>query len=62
MPLIDDDSDLEVVPMELRLDHATIVWLARLMHVTGTHPNEIVSSMLRDIRTDDERAHSETRH
>ena len=43
--------------MELALDRATIAWLARLMHVTGTHPSEIVASMLRDIRADDEQAH-----
>ena len=57
MPALEDDNDLEVVPMELALDRATIAWLARLMHVTGTHPSEIVASMLRDIRADDEQAH-----
>jgi hypothetical protein len=52
----------ETLPIEL--DRETIVWLARLSRVTGSHPAKIIASMLRDIRVDDERAHaiSQTHH
>ena len=54
----------EVVPLDLELDAATIAWLARLARTVNAHPADIVSSMLRDIRIDDEAADAvgETKH
>ena len=46
-----------IVP--LALDQATDAWLKRLARVTGDPPHEIVLSMLRQIRIDDEMAHGE---
>ena len=46
-------DDVEIFPAQLPLDPETIAWLARLHRATGTHPNEIIASMLRDIREDD---------
>ena len=48
-------DDVEIFPAQLPLDQATIAWLARLHRVTGDHPNEMIASMLRQIREDDER-------
>lgn len=45
--------------MPLPLDPETELWLQRLARVTGDPPAEIVLSMLRDIRIDDEAAHGE---
>jgi hypothetical protein len=56
-----DEEDLEVFPAELRLDGATLRWLARLERLTGAHPNQIIASMLRDIRRDDEAANASDR-
>lgn len=53
-----EEDDVEVVPMELPLDRATIAWLARLHNLTGDHPRIMIASMLRMIRTDDEALHS----
>lgn len=55
--LEDDELDVEVVPLDLPLDRATVSWLARLANATGAHPRAIVASMLKDIRVDDETAH-----
>lgn len=55
------DEDVEVVPMELPLDRRTVRWLARLHSLNGQHPAEIVASMLRLIRIDDEIANEEDR-
>ena len=54
----------EVVPLDLELDAATIAWLARLARATGDHPADMVASMLRMIRIDDEAADAvgETKH
>lgn len=58
-----EDEDLELFPAYLPLDRATIAWLARLERLTGTHPNVMIASMLRDIRADDEAANAaNTRH
>ena len=48
--------ELEIVPLDVPLDADTIAWLARLVRTTGSAPAEIVASMLRDIRIDDEAA------
>ena len=51
------DKNLEIVPLDVPLDADTIAWLARLVRATGDGPAEIVASMLRMIRIDDEAAH-----
>ena len=61
--LVDDNAmtlkDLvKVVP----LDDDTTRWLARLSAVTRTPEPEIVASMLRQIRIDDEKAHDGVAH
>ena len=56
---------VELVPLDVPLDAATIAWLARLARATGDHPADMVASMLRMIRIDDEAAHpadGETKH
>ena len=60
----DNDNNLEIVPLDVPLDAATIAWLARLVRVTGDGPAEIVASMLRMIRIDDEAADAgdQTKH
>ena len=52
-----ENEDLEIVPLDVPLDADTIAWLARLVRATGDGPAEIVASMLRMIRIDDEAAH-----
>jgi hypothetical protein len=42
------------------LPPAEWLWLKRLELATGTNLAEIVASMLRDIRIDDEEAHGES--
>jgi hypothetical protein len=58
------DDEIEIFPVDLPLDPATAKWLARLGRVTQTHPRDMIASMLRDIRIDDEEAHRDghTRH
>ena len=51
-----EGPELEIVPLDVPLDADTIAWLARLVRTTGSAPAEIVASMLRDIRIDDEAA------
>jgi len=56
-----DEKDATLVP----LDPATDEWLERLSRVTGDPKGEIVASMLRMIRLDDQKADpegGETRH
>jgi hypothetical protein len=64
MSLMPENEPLEVVPLDVPLDPATIAWLARLVRATGDPPAEIVASMLRMIRIDDQAAHAEdqTKH
>ena len=64
MSLTPENEPVEVVPLDVPLDPATIAWLARLVRVTGDPPAEIVASMLRMIRIDDEAADAvgETKH
>ena len=50
------ENELEIVPLDVPLDAATIAWLARLSRATGDHPADMVASMLRMIRIDDEAA------
>ena len=59
-----ENEATEIVPLNLELDAATIAWLARLARTVNAHPADIVSSMLRDIRIDDEAADAvgETKH
>ncbi len=60
-----ENEDVEIVPLDVPLDAATIMWLARLARATGDHPADMVASMLRMIRIDDEAAHpadGQTKH
>lgn len=57
VPDIEDDDEVELVPLDLPLDRETMSWLAQLANITGAAPSSIVASMLRDIRKDDEAAH-----
>ena len=59
-----ENEATEIVPLDLELDAATIAWLARLARATGDHPADMVASMLRMIRIDDEYMEGEgkTRH
>ena len=59
-----ENDNLEIVPLDVPLDAATIAWLAQLARATGDGPAEIVASMLRMIRIDDEAADGDgqTRH
>ena len=52
-----NDAPDQHIPVPL--DAETRAWLARLSLATGDSPGRIVSSMLRDIRLDDEAAHSQ---
>jgi hypothetical protein len=54
-------KDAEPVPLVLPLDQATLQWLTHLSGGNDTVAAEIIASMLRDIRVDDEAMH-ETRH
>ena len=53
-----DDND-EEHHLPVPLDAETRRWLAQLSLTTGDSPGRIVASMLRDIRADDEAAHSQ---
>ena len=59
-----ENEATEIVPLDLELDAATIAWLARLSRATGDRPADMVASMLRMIRIDDEYMEGEgkTRH
>jgi hypothetical protein len=51
-----DEDDVEFVPLALPLDRATISWLNRMSR-NDVEAAEIVASLIRSIREDDERAH-----
>ena len=51
----------DIKPLVHRLDPPTVEWLERLSRVTGDPIPDIIASMLRMIRLDDEQAH-ETQH
>ena len=50
---------VEVVPLDLPLDSATLAWLAGLANGCDATAAQIVASMLRDIRVDDEKANAQ---
>lgn len=52
-PLTIDDEDILEVP----LDPATHAWLAKIARMTKQTPADVVASMVRDIRVDDEQTH-----
>jgi len=57
----DDDDEIVCVPVELLLSRRDINYLVRLHRLAGETPGEMISSMFRDIRIDDEREHGEDR-
>lgn len=56
LPMPEDLDEEDVLPVPL--DRETIAWLAELERATGAPARLLVASMLRDIRIDDEAAHS----
>ena len=50
----EEELDIEVVPLSLPLDRATVSWLLRLARGNDITAAEIVASMIRSIREDDE--------
>jgi len=52
-----EEHEVEVVPLAIPLDRATLAWLAALAGGCDERAAAIVASMLRDIRVDDEAAH-----
>lgn len=56
LDIMDDDGEVELVPLALPLDRETISWLAR-MSKDDVEAAEVVASMLRAIREDDEVNH-----
>lgn len=52
-PSDNNDEDVEIVPLELPLDRATIAWLGR-MSANDRDAAKKVAHMLRLIREDDE--------
>jgi hypothetical protein len=48
-----EDDDILLVPV----DPDTAAWLWQLAKATGAPPADLVASMIRDIRVDDETAH-----
>ena len=59
MSVMETDDEIVCLPVELLLGQAEIDWLVRLHRLTGDSPAKMISSMLRDIRIDDEAAHGE---
>lgn len=53
---IDDIDEVEIVPLALPLDRATVAWLAGLSK-NDIEAAEIIASMLKAIREDDEIEH-----
>ena len=51
-PSIDDEDVLEVP-----IDPATWTWLEKIARITKQTPADVVASMVRDIRVDDEQTH-----
>ena len=49
-----DDDNREALSLVLPLDWATLRWLAKLARGSDEAAAEIIASMLRDIRVDDE--------
>lgn len=55
MPIEDDDTE-DVLPVPL--DPESVEWLAMLERETGKPARLLVATMIREIRVDDEAAHS----
>jgi hypothetical protein len=53
----EETDDIEVVPLALPLDRATVAWLLRLSGGNDSEAAEMIASMIRSIREDDENAH-----
>lgn len=51
---IDDLDDVEIVPLALPLDRDTVAWLLRMTNGDDAHAAEIVASIVRQVREDDE--------
>lgn len=49
-------DDVEVVSLDLPLDRATVSWLSRMAKGSDSQAAEMVASMLKMIREDDESA------
>lgn len=58
---IEDVDDVEIVPLALPLDRATISWLTRLSRGNDATAAEFIASIVREVREDDEAAHA-TKH
>ena len=54
---IDELDDVEIVPIALPLDRGTVAWLCRISHANDAAAAEIIATMLRAIREDDEESH-----
>ena len=52
-----NDDNREAVPLVLPLDRETLMWLAEISGGNDQAAAEIIASMLRDIRVDDEAMH-----
>ena len=59
MPLRDDE--IEVATVDLALDRATWAWLEKLVAATGAEPEQLIASILHDVRQDDEEAEAPAR-
>lgn len=53
---IPDDEDEDLLPVPLDSDSRR--WLAELAAATGRAPGDLVATMIREIRVDDEAAHN----
>jgi hypothetical protein len=51
------DVDIEAVPLVLPLDKATVAWLIQLSGGSDSTAAELIASMIRSIREDDEWSH-----
>lgn len=54
---IDDVEDIEIVPLALPLDRGTVAWLLRMTEGDDAKAAEIIASIVREVRVDDEQAH-----
>lgn len=54
---IEDLDDVEIVPLALPLDRDTVSWLMRMTKGDDAQAAEIIASIVRQVREDDEGAH-----
>jgi hypothetical protein len=54
---IEDDGEVEHVPLMLPLDRATLRWLCEISGGSDIIAAAKIAGMIRDIRRDDEAAH-----